>query len=102
LTATGLAANNIVSTDANDKLVSASSLSTSLGGTGKTSITANRLLGCLGTANQVEEIQLGTNLSFTGTSLNASTTDGRWTTVNTNNIYLTSTAGSIYIHIHCL
>ena len=68
------------------------------GGTNKTGITANRLLGCI-TTDTVEEITLGTNLSFSGSTLNATGggTDTRWTTVNTNDIYLTNTAGQLGI-----
>jgi hypothetical protein len=41
------------------------------GGTGKSLVTASRLIGCI-TANQYDEIQLGTNLSLSGSVLNAS------------------------------
>lgn len=39
-------------------------------------ITANRLLGRVSTSGAVQEITLGTNLSFTGTTLNAASTGG--------------------------
>ncbi len=69
------------------------------GGTGKSLVTASRLIGCI-TANQYDEIQLGTNLSFTGSTLNATSgggADTRWTTMNTNDIQLTDQLGHMAI-----
>ncbi|HEY9702624.1 MAG TPA: hypothetical protein V6C58_09270 [Allocoleopsis sp.] len=91
---------NTIMTDVNTKLNNKentiTTLSVSKGGTGKSSITASRLLGCI-TANTVDEISLGNNLSFTGNILNATTgTDTRWTS-STGLIYLTTTTDRVGI-----
>jgi len=70
----------------NTKEATISTLPVSKGGTGKGTITASRLLGCT-TANQVDEIQLGTNLSFTGNTLNATGGGSAQWTDGTNLIY---------------
>ena len=81
-----------------------SAVPVSKGGTGKSTLTASRLLGSISGGTTFDEIALGTNLSFDTTTtpykLNAtggSGTDTRWTTVNTNDIYLTNTAGKVGI-----
>ena len=100
---TGLAnPSAVILCDANKKLTSSTQLGVANGGTGKSSYTQNRLLSCISSTTTIDEIQLGTNLSFDTTTtpykLNATGgTDTRWTTVNTNDIYLTSTAGNVGI-----
>jgi len=77
----------------NTKEGTITTLPVSKGGTGKGTITASRLLGCT-TANQVDEIQLGTNLSFTGNTLNAAGGGSAQWTNGTNLIYYnTGTVG---------
>lgn len=71
---TNLALNNISGT-----------LSLNKGGTGKTTMTANRLLGCGATANQYNEIALGNGLTLSGTTLNSS-----WVNDDVNGIIYTS------------
>jgi len=78
-----------------NKEPSFTTLVVSKGGTGKSSITASRLLGCI-TAGQIDEITLGTNLSFSGTTLNATSSDTRWAS-STGLIYLTSTTDRVGI-----
>ena len=66
-------------------------------------MTAGRLLGSSTTASvsQYDEIQvLGSGLNFTGTTLSSvayAGADTRWTTINTNDIYLTTTTGVLGI-----
>ena len=90
-------ASSVMITDATGNISTSLKLSVANGGTNRSTITANRLLGCI-TANTVDEITLGTNLSFSGSTLNATAgSDSRWTTVNTTDIYLTNTAGKVGI-----
>jgi hypothetical protein len=85
----GYTTNSVVITDGSGNITTTATLPVIEGGTGKTSMTANRLLGCLGTANQYNEIELGSTLTFSGNTLNATGggTPSQWTTVNTNDIH---------------
>ena len=100
---TGLSASSCVLTDVNKQLVSSTLLPVANGGTNKGTMTAYTLLGCGTTANQYDEISLGNGLSmsttspFTLSSTAYSGADTRFTTVNTNDIYLTNTIGNIGI-----
>ncbi len=83
----GYTINSVVITDASGNITTTSTLPVVEGGTNKSTMTANRLLGCLGIANQYDEISLGTALSFSGNTLNANVgTSSQWTT-GTNLIY---------------
>jgi hypothetical protein len=97
MTVSGLTADKLLLTDANKQLTSSSQLAVSLGGTGKTSITANSLLGCI-TANKVDEISLGYGLSLdtSGSSYTLNATDTKWSMI-TDNVYLTNQRGNVGI-----
>ena len=70
----------------------------SKGGTGKTSIALNTLLGCGTTANQYDEIAIGSGLTLTGMPLTLTATGGgggssQWTTIANNIYYNTGIVG---------
>jgi hypothetical protein len=66
----------------------------------KINVAANYLVGTGSIPDSLQQIQVSTGLSLTGGVLTATGgggADSRWTTINTNDIYLTNTAGKIGI-----
>ena len=95
-----LSTSNFLQTQINNKEKTITVLPVSKGGTSISTIPSNRLLGSGGLSDTIQAITLGTGISLSSGSLSASPytgADNRFTTLNTNDIYIDNLSAKLGI-----